>query len=173
MYRLKFLNLFDQIRLLVVKLFVLWSVCVEARQELNQFLLIAEQNVQYWFRFVWISNEHLNCPDTIVHFLLNIVNDQLATRISLKNTYLEYMKGLELDVAWFLFQHVHHQLQIVGIRYVPGHYLKLQNLVNYKIQNSLVDTSWQHDIFKKELMEFRKIVGNLNSCFINSIIGNF
>lgn len=59
MYRLKFFDLLNQIRLLVIELLVLGTICVEARQELNQLLLIAEQYVQNRFRFVGIRHKYL------------------------------------------------------------------------------------------------------------------
>jgi hypothetical protein len=48
--------------------------------------------------------------------------------------YLEDMEGFELDVSRFLFQHVHHQLQVVGVRDVASHHLKMT-----------FDQRWRHD----------------------------
>lgn len=60
MYRLKFFDLFNQIRLLIVELLVLGTVRMEARQELYQLFLIAEQYVQDGFRFVRIRDKYLS-----------------------------------------------------------------------------------------------------------------
>lgn len=60
MYRLKFFDLFNQIRLLIVELLVLGTVRVEARQELYQLFLIAEQYIQDRFRFVRIRDKYLS-----------------------------------------------------------------------------------------------------------------
>lgn len=60
MYRLKFFDLFNQIRLLIVELFVLGTVRMEARQELYQLFLIAKQYIQDRFRFVRIRDKYLS-----------------------------------------------------------------------------------------------------------------
>lgn len=31
------------------------------------------------------------------------------------------MKGFKLNIARLLFQHVHHQLEVIGVGNVPGH----------------------------------------------------
>ena len=57
--RLQFLDLFNQIRFFVIKLLVIGPVVVEFGQEINQFILISQQNVQNGLGFVGIGNEHL------------------------------------------------------------------------------------------------------------------
>ena len=57
--RLQFLDLFNQIRFFVIKLLIIGPVVVEFGQEINQFILISQQNVQNGLGFVGIGNEHL------------------------------------------------------------------------------------------------------------------
>jgi hypothetical protein len=40
--------------------------------------------------------------------------------------YLENVESLKLNIAGFFLQHVHHKFQVIRIRYVLGHHLKLE-----------------------------------------------
>ena len=53
------LNLFDEIRFLVVKLLVLGPVRVELGEEIHQLVLVSDQNVKDWLWFVWVCDKHL------------------------------------------------------------------------------------------------------------------
>lgn len=56
---LEIFDLLYEVSLLVVELLVLGAVRVELGEEVDQLILIPEQDVQYWFRFVWIGYEYL------------------------------------------------------------------------------------------------------------------
>uniref|UniRef100_A0AAG5CUF7 Uncharacterized protein n=1 Tax=Anopheles atroparvus TaxID=41427 RepID=A0AAG5CUF7_ANOAO len=90
--RLQFLDLLDQVGLLVVELFILGAIGVKSGQEVDQFLPITQQYVEDRLRFVRVRHEHL-----------------------------EDVERFELDVARLLLQHVHHQLQIIRIGDVLRH----------------------------------------------------
>ena len=59
-YGLEFLNLFDEVRLFVVELFVLLSVVVELGKEFDQFVLVAQQDLKNRAGLVGVGYEHLS-----------------------------------------------------------------------------------------------------------------
>ena len=65
--RFHFFDLFDQVRLLVVELVVLGAIVVEARQELHQFVPVAQQDFLHRARLVGVRDKHLNNTHTHTH----------------------------------------------------------------------------------------------------------
>lgn len=61
----KLFNLFDQICLLVIKLFVFRSFCVKFSQEIDQLILVAKQNIKNRLGFVRICNKYLKRTNII------------------------------------------------------------------------------------------------------------
>ena len=90
--RLQLLNLLDEIRLLVVELFILGAVRVKVQQKFHEFVLVFDEYVEDGLRLVRVGDEHL-----------------------------EHVERLELDVARLVAEEVHHQLQVVLRRYVLSH----------------------------------------------------
>ena len=52
-------DLFDQVSLFIVELFVLRSVVLELAEELDEFGLVLQQDVQDGLRLVGVRNKHL------------------------------------------------------------------------------------------------------------------
>lgn len=96
---LELFYLLNQVGFLVIKLLILGAVCVEAREKLDQFVLVAEQDLQDGTWLVWVGHKHL-----------------------------EDMEGLKLNVARLLLQHNHHQLQVIWVADVSFHYLMIQEV---------------------------------------------
>ena len=57
--RLEFPNLFDEVGFFVIELFVFRPIRMELGQKVNQFVLIAEKDIEDRFWFVWIGNKNL------------------------------------------------------------------------------------------------------------------
>lgn len=51
--------LLDEIVLFIAELLVLWAVCLELAQELHQFGLVLQQDVQNRWCLIWICHKHL------------------------------------------------------------------------------------------------------------------
>ncbi len=66
---------------------------MELGQKVNQLILIPQQDIQDGFWLIGIGHEHF-----------------------------EHVEGLKLDVASLLLQHVHHELEVVGIGNIFGHH---------------------------------------------------
>lgn len=68
----------------------------------------------------------------------------------LRDTYLEHVEGFKLNITWFFFQHIHHKLQIIWIRYVFSHYLN-RNMKNNKTlyRKSFIDFFFNENALKK------------------------
>lgn len=52
-------DLFNQVGLLIIKLIVICSVCLELTEEFYQFGLIFQQDIQNGLRFIWICHKNL------------------------------------------------------------------------------------------------------------------
>lgn len=88
-------ELFDllyEVSLLVVELLVLAAVRVELGEEVHQLVLVPQQDVQDRLRLVGVRDE-----------------------------YFKNMERLKLYVPGLLFQHVHHELQVIRVGDVSGH----------------------------------------------------
>lgn len=90
--RFQLFDLFYQVSLLVVELFVLHPIGMEVGKKLNETFPIADENVEDGLWFVRICDEHL-----------------------------EDVESLELDVATPVPQHVHHELEVLRIGNVFRH----------------------------------------------------
>ena len=112
------LNLFDEIRFLVVKLPVLGPVRVELGEEVHQLVLVSDQNVKDWLWFVWVCDKHL-----------------------------EHVERLELDVPRLLLQHVHHELKVVWAGDVSGHHREVVS-VQKKLTQQLQGLSSRHVVVR-------------------------
>lgn len=53
-------DLFDEIGLLVTELLILGAVVLELAEELNEFGLVLQQDVEDWLGLVRIGHKHLN-----------------------------------------------------------------------------------------------------------------
>ena len=72
-YGLELLNLFDEVRLFVVELFVLLSVVVELGKEFDQFVLVAQQDLKNRAGLVWVGHEHLSIKIIKIISLHNLI----------------------------------------------------------------------------------------------------
>jgi len=90
--RLQLLNLLDEIRLLVVELFILGAVRVKVQQKFHEFVLVFDEYVEDGLRLVRVGDKHF-----------------------------EHVERLELDVARLVAEEIHHQLQVVLRRDVLSH----------------------------------------------------
>lgn len=92
-------DLFDQISLFIIELFVLRSVVLELAEKLDEFGLVLQQDVQDGLRLVGVGHKHLMVEqdDLDVNMYRYRVPCLLLTP-SL-NFYLKHMESLKLDVA--------------------------------------------------------------------------
>ena len=58
--RLEFPDLFNEVGFFVIELFVFRPIRMELGQKINQFVLIAEKDIEDRFGFVWIGNKDLS-----------------------------------------------------------------------------------------------------------------
>ena len=88
---------------------------MELGEELDQLVLVPQQDVQDRLGLVGVGNKDLEKQESIIgHQMVKLV----------VFPYLEYVEGFELDVSRLLLEHVHHQLQVVGVGNVAGHHLE-------------------------------------------------
>lgn len=89
---------------------------MEAGEKFDELVLIAQQNLEDWLRFVGIGNKNLK------EYLVITTAWRVCRRTCLKN-----MEGFELNISRLFSQHVHHQLQVVWIRNVFRHHLRRES----------------------------------------------
>lgn len=106
----------NKIRFLVVELLVLGSLRVEAGEKFDELILIAQQNLEDWLRFVGIGNKDLKEERAVI----------MTAWRERRRTCLKNVEGFELNISRLFSQHVHHQLQVVWIRNVFRHHLQAE-----------------------------------------------
>lgn len=84
--------MFDEVRLLVVKLLVVCAILLKVAKEVDEFRLVLQKNVYDGLRFIRVGHKHL-----------------------------EDMKSLKLNVWTLISQKVHHELQVLWFTDVPRH----------------------------------------------------
>ena len=113
--RSELFDLFYKVSLFVVELLIFGSIRVELGQELDKFLLIAQQNVQNRLRLVRVGHEHF-----------------------------EDVESFKLDVARLFLKHVHHQLQVVRVRNIPSHNLQCSSITDSELRRTMALKSTRH-----------------------------
>lgn len=92
-------DLFDQVSLFVVELFVLCSVVLELAEKLDEFGLVLQQDVQDWLRLVRVGHEHLAVEEDerdVNRYRYCAARLMLTTS---SNHYLKNVESLKLNVA--------------------------------------------------------------------------
>lgn len=85
---------------------------MEVGEEFDQSIAVSQKNFGDGAGLVWIGHKYLEKVK---------LTKEKQKYIRKSTIYLEHMKSFKLDIPALLPQHVHHQLEVVRIAYIPGH----------------------------------------------------
>lgn len=97
-------DLFDQVSLFIVELFVLCPVVLKLAEKLDELGLVLQEDVQDGLSLVGVGHKHLRSRTTTLKPAAHIAR----AGTSHLRTYLKHMEGLKLDVAALVPEQVHH-----------------------------------------------------------------
>lgn len=92
-------DLFDQVSLFIIELFVLRSVVLELAEKLDEFGLVLQQDVQDGLRLVGVGYKHLMVEQDDLDVNMYRYHVPCLLLTPSLNFYLKHMESLKLDVA--------------------------------------------------------------------------